>query len=161
MPELLRDLAPPRKFVTGSDQISYMDRYPIGNRTAGNPPPLERAPYAQFDWDDPMMCFHQQVITVPQQNRHVIGNAKAAGNARDGLQHRLKIEFRSADDCQHLTDRSLILQRFREFVGTFGDLACARLLGLEETAVLDRDHRLIRERRHQLDLLGGKWLRLP
>ena len=159
MPELLRDVAPARKFVSRGEQISHMDRRPIDGGATRDPSPLDRSPYAEFDRDDPVMCFHQQVLTVSQQNCHVIRHTKAACNARDRIQYRLKIEFRAADDRQHLADRRLILQGFRELMGTLRNLARARLLRLEETRVLDGDDGLVGKGSDQLDLFRGKRLR--
>src|SRR5262249_54356250 len=161
MAELLRDLATARKFVAGSHQISHMDRYPIDGGTAGDPTPLDRAPYSQFDRDDAVMGFYQQVITVPQQNCHVIGDTKAACNARDRVEHRLKVEFRAADDRQHLADRRLILQRFRELMAALRELARARLFRLEQPRVLDGDHGLIGERFEEFDLSVGEGAGFP
>ena len=52
---------------------------------------------------------------------------------------------------QHLRGRGLLLQRL-------GELARARLHLVEQAHVLDRDHRLVGEGGHQLDLLVGEWL---
>src|SRR5262245_7132720 len=63
-----------------------------------------------------------------------------------GLEHRLQLAGRAADDLQHLRGRRLLLQRFRE-------LARARLHLIEQPHVLDRDHRLVGEGFKQFDLL--------
>ncbi len=58
------------------------------------------------------------------------GKSRSAG-LHDGLEHRLRVRRRAADDLQDLRGRGLLLER---------------LLGLVEQAhVLDRDHRLVGE----------------
>ena len=52
---------------------------------------------------------------------------------------------------QHLRRGGLLLQGFRK-------LACARLDFIEQSDVLDRDHRLICEGCNQFDLLVSEWL---
>ncbi len=52
----------------------------------------------------------------------------------------------STDHAQDLARRRLLLERL-------GQVAVARLQLVEQAHVLDRDHRLVGERRHQLDLL--------
>src|SRR5271166_5409083 len=69
----------------------------------------------------------------------------------DGVEYRLGIIERVADDAENFGGRCLLLQRF-------GKLASARLHIVEQPRVLDRDHRLVSKRRHQLDLLVSKTL---
>ena len=57
------------------------------------------------------------------------------------------LERREADHLEHVGGRGLLLQRFAEF-------GCASLV--EQPRVLDGDHRLVGEGRHQLDLLVGE-----
>ncbi len=54
------------------------------------------------------------------------------------VEHRLQVAGRAVDDLQHLGGRGLLFQR----LARLGD----------EPRVLDRDHRLIGEGAHQLDL---------
>ncbi len=67
------------------------------------------------------------------------------------VEHRLQIERRAADDLQHVGGRGLLLQRL-------GQIARARLHLVEQPRVLDRDHRLVGEGLHELDLAIGKKL---
>ena len=62
----------------------------------------------------------------------------AAPHLGHGIQHRLNIRRRAGDDAQNLARRSLLFQRFFEF--------------LEQPHVLDGDHRLMGERLEKLDL---------
>ncbi len=64
------------------------------------------------------------------------------GIFRDRIQHRLNIRRRAGDDTQDFTRRSLLLQRFLEF--------------LEQPDVLDGDHGLVGEGFEQLDLRRGE-----
>ena len=66
-----------------------------------------------------------------------------------GIEHGLQIEGRAADHLEHVGGGGLLLQRFGELLG-------ARLHLVEQPHVLDRDHRLVGERRDQLDLLVGE-----
>src|SRR5262249_266769 len=77
--------------------------------------------------------------------RGIVGAAKAASRLNERLQNRLEIEGGAADDLEDIGRRSLLLQRLAE-------LARACLYVLEQAHVLDRDQRLIREGRHQVDL---------
>ena len=72
----------------------------------------------------------------------IIGVAQPRGIFCNSIQHRLNIRRRAGDDAQDFTRRSLLLQRFLEF--------------LEQPHVLDRDHRLVGEGFEKLDLRRGK-----
>ena len=63
-----------------------------------------------------------------------------------GVEHRLQVDGRAADDLKNLAGRRLLLQRF-------GDFGVARLKLLEQPHVLDSDHGLVGEGPQQLDLL--------
>ena len=64
----------------------------------------------------------------------------------DRLQHRRDVEGRSADHVEDVAGRGLSLERLPRFV--------------EQSDVLDRDRRLVREGLHELDLPVGKRHRL-
>ena len=51
------------------------------------------------------------------------------------VEHRLKVERRAGDDLQHVGGGGLLLQRFREIIGTRAQLA-------QQARVLDGDHGL-------------------
>ena len=76
---------------------------------------------------------------------------RRAAVSDDGIEDRLQIERRAADDVQHIARRGLILERLRQ-------LARARLHLLEQPRVLDGDHGLVGEGLQQLDLLVGERL---
>jgi hypothetical protein len=73
------------------------------------------------------------------------GAADAGGVRQHGLEHELKVAWRTADDLQYLRGRGLLLE-------CLGKLARARLLGLEQSNVFDCDHRLVGESCDKLNL---------
>ncbi len=101
--------------------------------------------------------FGRQVVEGHQVKKPIVEPRNRAevrltqlGRACDhGLEYRLHLCGRAADDFQHLRGRGLPLQRFAQLAG-------ALLLSLKQADVLDRDHRLVGERGHQLDLLVGE-----
>jgi hypothetical protein len=86
---------------------------------------------------------------VQQPDVRVVRATESGGVAGHGLKHRLQIGRRAGDDPQDLTRGRLLLERL-------GQLAVATLQLLKEPRVLDRDHRLVRERLEQLDLAVGE-----
>src|SRR5262245_27935980 len=68
--------------------------------------------------------------------------AKPRGRFHEGIEHRLKLELRTADDLKYIGGRCLLLQGFTQFV--------------EQTNILDSDHRLCRKVRDQLNLFLGE-----
>ena len=77
------------------------------------------------------------------------GAAQRLGGLGQRGQHRFQVERRAADDLQHLGGRGLLLQGFAQIVGAHAQFA-------EQPRVLDRDHGLAGETRHQIDLLVGE-----
>jgi len=63
---------------------------------------------------------------------------QADGAGQDGVEHRLDIRLRAADDAQDVAGGGLRVQRRRQ-------LAVTRLQLGEQPRVLDRDHRLVGE----------------
>src|SRR5262245_6307175 len=77
---------------------------------------------------------HHISLTKPQH--HVVDAANPGGALDDGVEHRLHVGGRAADDAQHFRCRSLMLQRFTQF--------CVALLDfLEQAHVLDGDDGLV------------------
>ena len=70
---------------------------------------------------------------------YILRLAQAGGRRDQGVEHRLQIEGRAADDLEHVGGGGLLLQRFAQLV--------------EQPGVFDRDDGLCREIRDQLDLL--------
>jgi hypothetical protein len=93
------------------------------------------------------MCRYQaQDITVPAMDVSEIGVAGADGILQHGLEYRLKIARRAADNLKHVGRSCLLLKRLRK-------LSRALLLRLEEAHVLDGDGGLIGERRQKSNVL--------
>src|SRR5262249_19931582 len=94
---------------------------------------------------------HQVVFAVLQlEEKGMFRLAQARRCLQDGINYWLQLVGRARNDVEHVTDRSLIVERFL-------DLARARLHLVEQPHVLDRDHRLVGEGGGQLDLLVGEW----
>ena len=86
------------------------------------------------------------------EDERVIGLAQPRRRLDQRIQHRLQVECRAADHLEHVGGGGLLLQRLAEIVG-------ARLHLVEQSHVLDRDHRLVGEGLEQFDLLRteGPW----
>ena len=68
-----------------------------------------------------------------------------------GLEHRLQLAGRAADDLQHLRGRGLLLQRLAQVVGALAQL-------VEQPRVLDGDDGLGGKGPKQRHLLIRKWI---
>ena len=81
----------------------------------------------------------------------LLGLAQPRRGFDEGIEHRLQIEGRAADDLEHVRGRGLLLERLAQLRGPRLDL-------VEQPHVLDRDHRLVGEGGDELDLLVGERL---
>src|SRR5262249_119688 len=90
-----------------------------------------------------------EVCALPQEYCRVFGDAQAARNPRNDVEHGLQIELRTTDNTQHLACCCLIFERFLQ-------LPFACLLGLEQPRVVNGDDRLVGEGLYELNLLWGK-----
>ena len=90
---------------------------------------------------------HSVPLAEPQH--HVIDPTNPRRALDDGVEHRLHVRGRAADDAEHLGCRRLMLQGFAQF-------RVALLEFFEQPHVLDRDHRLIGEGFEQSDLFFGE-----
>jgi hypothetical protein len=57
----------------------------------------------------------EKAVPLQSQSR-AIGMAQAGGRFDEGVEHRLKIEGRSADDFEDIRGRRLLLQRLAKFL---------------------------------------------
>ena len=88
-------------------------------------------------------------VSLLKSQMHVINPTNPCGALDDGVEHRLHVGRRAADDAEHLGGRGLMLQGLAQF--------CVALLDfLEQSDILDRDHGLVGERFEQGDLLIRK-----
>ena len=95
------------------------------------------------------MSPHNHSVPLMESQHHVINPTNPRGALDDGVEHRLHVRRRAADDAEHLGRCRLMLQGLAQF--------CVALLQfLEQPHVLDRDDRLIGEGFEQSDLLVGE-----
>ena len=84
-------------------------------------------------------------VPLAESQHHVINPANPRGALDDGVEDRLHVRGRAADDAEHLGRRRLMLQGLAQFRVALLDL-------FEQPHVLDGDHGLIGEGFEQLDL---------
>ena len=75
---------------------------------------------------------------LAESQHHVIDPTNPGGALDDGIEHRLNVRGRAADDAEHLGCRGLMLQRLAQFRVALAEF-------LEQAHVLDCDHRLVGE----------------
>ena len=93
----------------------------------------------------------RETISFPSRSRrhHIIDPTNPRGALDDGVEDRLHVRRRAADDAEHLGRCRLMLQGLAQF--------CVALLEFfEQPHVLDGDHRLIGEGFEQRDLFIGE-----
>ena len=92
------------------------------------------------------MSPHNHTVPFAESQHYVIDPANPCCAFDDGVEDRLHVGGRAADDAEHLGGRRLMLQRLAQF--------CVALLEfLEQPDVLDGDHGLVGEGFEQCDLL--------
>ena len=95
------------------------------------------------------MSPRNHTVALAESQHHIINPANPRRALDDGIEHRLHVRRRAADDAEHLGCCRLMLQRLAQF--------CIALLQfLEQPDVLDSDDRLIGEGLDKLDLLVGE-----
>ena len=87
----------------------------------------------------------------PQAQQHVIDAANPRGAVDDGVEYRLHVRRRAADNTQHLGGCSLMLQGLAQ-------LCVALLEFFEQPHVLNSDHCLVGKGLYQFDLALSEWL---
>src|SRR5215831_2683650 len=93
---------------------------------------------------------HQVVFAVLQlEEKGMFRLAQARRCLQDGINYWLQLVGRARNDVEHVTDRSLIVERFL-------DLARARLHLVEQPHVLNGDDRLVGEGGDEVNLLVGE-----
>ena len=90
--------------------------------------------------NSPSVTSRRTTSSIPQTSRRVLD---------DGVEDRLHLGRRAADDAEHLGCRRLMLQGFAQF-------RVALLDFFEQPHVLDRDHGLVGESFEERDLLVGE-----
>ena len=95
------------------------------------------------------MSPHDHSVPLVKSQHHVINPTNPRGALDDGVEDRLHVRGRAADDAEHLGCCRLMLQGLAQF--------CVALLQfLEQPHVLDGDHGLVGEGFKQFDLLFVK-----
>src|SRR5262249_38563593 len=77
-------------------------------------------------------------VSLAESQCHIIYPTSPASALDDGVEHRLHVGRRAADDTQHLGGCSLMLQRLSQFCVTLLDL-------FEQADILNRNNRLVGE----------------
>ena len=90
-------------------------------------------------------------VPLVESQHHVINPTNPRSALDDGVEHRLHIRGRAADDAEHLGRRRLMLQGLAQFCVAFLQL-------FEQPDILDGDHRLVGEGLYERDLLLGERL---
>ena len=85
------------------------------------------------------MSLRNQIVSLAESQHHVIDPTNSRGALDDGVEDRLNVGRRAADDAEHLGCRRLMLQRLAQ-------LRVALTEFLKQAHVLDGDHRLRGER---------------
>src|SRR5215470_7941037 len=92
------------------------------------------------------MSLRNHSVPLLESQHHVIDQTNPGRALNDGIQYRLYVCRRAANDAEHFRCCRLMFQRLAQF--------CVALLDLfEEPHVLDRDDRLVCEGFEELDLL--------
>src|SRR5262245_11488930 len=87
---------------------------------------------------------YEAVLAMLQsENQSIVGLAKAAGGLDDGVEDRLQLRRRTADNVKDFAGRGLILQRLTKLLRTFSEFTRSLLLRLEQPRVLDGDDCLV------------------
>ena len=90
-------------------------------------------------------------VPLAESQHHVINPTNPRGALDDGVEHRLHVRGRAADDAEHLGGRGLMLQRLAQFCVALAEF-------FEQPHVLDGDHRLVGEGLDEIDLPLGERL---
>ena len=88
-------------------------------------------------------------VPLAESQHHVIDPTNPGGALDDGVEDRLHVRRRAADDAEHLGRCRLMLQGLAQFCVAFLEL-------FEQPHVLDGDHCLVGKGFEQLDLFVGE-----
>ncbi len=97
---------------------------------------------------------HPEQLAIEPEDECAVGAAEGDRSLGDGVENRLQVECRTADDLQQVRSRGLLPQRLLQVARAGLDL-------VEQPRILDRDHGLVGEGLHQFDLAIGKGLDAP
>jgi Ribbon-helix-helix protein, copG family len=83
-------------------------------------------------------------VAAADRERRLAGIAQPRGRLHQGVEHRLEVEGRAADDLEHVARRGLVFERFLELAGALTQFA-------EEASIVQCNHRLSYQRLVTLD----------
>src|SRR5262249_41213412 len=89
-------------------------------------------------------------VPLAQSQHHIVNSTNPGGALDDGVEDRLYVRGRTANNAKHLGCCGLMLQCLAQFCVTLLDL-------LEQPHILDGDYRLIGEGFQESDLFVGEW----
>ena len=96
------------------------------------------------------MSARNHTVPLVESQCYVIDPTNPGGALDDRIEDRLHVCWRAADNAEHLRRRRLMLQRFAQFCVALAEF-------LEQSHVLNGDHRLVGESFEESDLLVGEW----
>src|SRR5262249_1579206 len=98
-------------------------------------------------------CGETEAVPFAQPQITELRSADAHRTFQHGLEDGLQLAGRTRNNTQHFRRRRLLFQSFRK-------LSRPRLHLVEQSSVLDGDHRLVGEGLQQFNLSVGKWTHL-
>src|SRR5262245_28172909 len=96
-------------------------------------------------WDRTKMSPHDHSVSLGESQYRVIYSTNPCSTLDDGVEHRLHVCWRAADNAQYLGRCGLMFQGFPQFRIAFLDL-------LEQAHIFNRDHGLVGKRLEKFDL---------
>src|SRR6516164_993868 len=144
MSELDRQFPPKRELIVGVLRVDDVDRLQIADGTAGNRGVVQRQRFlAGLPPELAERRGNSGHLVIDNGDIDNLRLTYAGGVLGYGVQHRLHVTRGIGNYAENVADRRLLLQR---------------LLGLvEQPRVLDRDHCLVGEVLHKLNLSLGEW----
>src|SRR5215831_5145259 len=150
--------APRNREVTRILRVSQCIGYVDDSPTQGGPAerqsrgrPHRKALLHQLErlWREAVEGERVKQLAVEASGDAMVRAAQPNGAPDDGIEHRLEICWRAADDPKDFARRCLLVERRGQF-------SVARLQFLEQPHVLDGDYRLVGEGLEQRNLLVGE-----
>ena len=149
-----RERAALREFVCLGLQVSNVNSLPIEHRST-----IDRSPdqwEGRRDGNWAVVSDEPELLALPAEDGGVERLAEARGALRQGIEHRLDVRRRAADDPKDLAGRCLLLQRLAHLGVRFRKGAVLFLQFREQAHILDGDDGLARERPEEGDLICHK-----
>src|SRR5919106_2259853 len=99
---------------------------------------LSHADLGAAGWYGTKMSLYGHHVALAQAQHHIVNPTNLSGALDDGIEDRLDVGRRAADDAEHFGRRRLVLQRLAQFCVAVLDL-------LKQPHVLDGNYGLRRE----------------